>query len=242
MLPCPQRACIYGFDQSRRIFDRGLPQAYLVAPWWLPLRLAGSSLRLTCSSLHRCLQRHGISRLPRDESNNREKKKFKAYPMGFFHIDIAEVRTDEGKLYLFLSIDRTSKFVMAKLTGRATMLEAQALIEELVAAVPYNIHTICWYHEKSYRSDGYVSGTSLWSDLSQVWYRTSSEQTESSLDEWSGRTDEQDTVKIPQSIAIFIRAMLVFWVTCNHLWMPTILPRGWRRYEDCPSYEFIVKK
>ncbi len=63
--------------------------------------------------------------------------------MGFFHIDIAEVRTDEGKLYLFVTIDRTSKFVMAKLTGRATMLEAQALIEELVAAVPYNIHTIC---------------------------------------------------------------------------------------------------
>src|ERR1700677_2018949 len=49
--------------------------------------------RLTRSSLHRCLQRHGISRLPDVEGDKPAKKKFKAYPIGFFHIDIAEVRT-----------------------------------------------------------------------------------------------------------------------------------------------------
>ena len=52
---------------------------------------------LTRSSLHRCLQRHGISRLP-DTREKPAKKKFKQYPIGYFHIDIAEVRTDEGKL------------------------------------------------------------------------------------------------------------------------------------------------
>jgi hypothetical protein len=36
------------------------------------------------------------------------KRKFKAYPIGYFHIDIAELRTAEGKLYLFVAIDRTS--------------------------------------------------------------------------------------------------------------------------------------
>ncbi len=30
------------------------------------------------------------------------------YPIGFFHIDIAEVRTEEGKLYLLVAIDRTA--------------------------------------------------------------------------------------------------------------------------------------
>jgi hypothetical protein len=54
---------------------------------------------LTRSSLHRCLQRHGTSRLPDIEGDKPAKKKFKAYPIGFFHIDIAEVRTEEGKLY-----------------------------------------------------------------------------------------------------------------------------------------------
>ena len=44
---------------------------------------------LTRSSLHRCLQRHGISRLPEIKGDKPDKKKFKAYPIGFFHIDIA---------------------------------------------------------------------------------------------------------------------------------------------------------
>src|ERR1700690_1949226 len=59
---------------------------------------------LTRSSLHRCLQRNGISRLPEVEGDKTAKKKFKSYPIGFFHIDIAEVRTREGKLYLFVGI------------------------------------------------------------------------------------------------------------------------------------------
>jgi len=33
------------------------------------------------------------------------KSKFKTYPIGYFHIDIAEVQTAEGKLYLYVAID-----------------------------------------------------------------------------------------------------------------------------------------
>ena len=70
---------------------------------------------LTRSSLHRCLQRHGISRLPEVTGDKPAKKKFKSYPIGFFHMDIAEVHTEEGRLYLFVAIDRTSKFAFAQL-------------------------------------------------------------------------------------------------------------------------------
>ncbi len=51
---------------------------------------------LTRSSLHRCFQRHGISRLPETQGDKPAKKNFKSYPIGYFHIDIAEVRTEEG--------------------------------------------------------------------------------------------------------------------------------------------------
>jgi hypothetical protein len=70
---------------------------------------------LSRSSLHRCFQRHGISRLPEIDGDKPVRKKFKTYPIGYFHIDIAEVRTEEGKLYLFVAIDRTSKFVYVEL-------------------------------------------------------------------------------------------------------------------------------
>ena len=53
---------------------------------------------LTRSSLHRCLQRHGISRLPDVDGDKPIRAKFKAYPIGYFHADLAEVRTEQGKL------------------------------------------------------------------------------------------------------------------------------------------------
>lgn len=97
---------------------------------------------LTRSSLHRCFQRHGISRLPDTEGDKKPKKKFKAYPIGYFHIDIAEVRTEEGKLHLFVAIDRTSKFAFARLEHRANTKTATAFLEALVETVPYTIHTV----------------------------------------------------------------------------------------------------
>src|SRR6195256_6170524 len=98
--------------------------------------------QLTRSSLHRCLERHGISRLPEVEGDKPSRKKFASYPIGFFHIDLAEVRTAEGKLYLFVAIDRTSKFAVVELVEKADMQAAAAFLEALVAAVPYRIHTV----------------------------------------------------------------------------------------------------
>lgn len=97
---------------------------------------------LTRSSLHRCLQRHGISRLPDLEGDKPARKRFKVYPIGYFHMDIAEVRTGEGKLYLFVAIDRTSKFAVARLYEEATRPTACKFLEELLRVVPYRIHTL----------------------------------------------------------------------------------------------------
>ena len=58
---------------------------------------------LTRSSLHRCLQRHDISRLPEVEGTVPAKRKFKTYLLGCFHIDMAEVHTAQGKLYLLVT-------------------------------------------------------------------------------------------------------------------------------------------
>ena len=97
---------------------------------------------LTRSSLHRCLQRHGISRLPEMQGEARPKKRFKKYPIGYVHIDIAEVRTEEGKLYLFVAIDRTSKVAYAELHERATQRVAGAFLRAVIAALPYRVHTV----------------------------------------------------------------------------------------------------
>jgi transposase InsO family protein len=97
---------------------------------------------LTRSSLHRCLQRHDISRLPEVEGDKPARKKFKPYPIGYFHIDIAEVQTAEGKLYLYVAIDRTSKFAFVQLVRKTGRTSSSAFLVALIAAVPYKIHTV----------------------------------------------------------------------------------------------------
>jgi transposase-like protein len=97
---------------------------------------------LTRSALHRCFQRHGISRLPEIAGDKPAKQPFKRYPIGYFHIDIAEVRTEEGKLHLFVAVDRTSKYAFVQLRRIANVTTATGFLAALVEAVPYRIHTV----------------------------------------------------------------------------------------------------
>jgi transposase-like protein len=114
---------------------------------------------LTRSSLHRCLQRHGISRLPKAD---REKPKtFKHYEIGYFHIDIAELRHEGGKGFLFVAVDRTSKLVFARVYRKATKLAASAFLKVLIKTVPYKIHT--------FLTDNGVQFGERYQGVSQTW-------------------------------------------------------------------------
>jgi transposase InsO family protein len=97
---------------------------------------------LTRSALHRCLQRHGISRLPRDDEKASKRKRFAETGIGYVHIDVCELRLAQGKLFLFLAIDRVSKFAHVAFLDADTKLNGAAFLREVVAAFPYAIHTV----------------------------------------------------------------------------------------------------
>lgn len=78
------------------------------------IALKDSIPTLTRSNLHRCLKRHGLSVLPKDDDQSK-RSPFKKYEIGYFHIDICQVATAEGKVYLYVAIDRTSKYVYAEI-------------------------------------------------------------------------------------------------------------------------------
>ena len=104
--------------------------------------LQPSIQHLTRSTLHRCLKRHGISRLPETGGDKPAKQRFASCPIGYFHLDLAEVQTAEGKLRLFVAVDRTSKFAFARLVASAGKMEAAQFLRDLIEAVPYRIHTL----------------------------------------------------------------------------------------------------
>ena len=97
---------------------------------------------LTRSSLHRCLQRHGVSRPPAVDGDEPPRKTFNSNPIGFFDINIAEVQTAGGKLHLFVAIDRTSKSSFVQQVESATGVTASAFVVGSIKAVPYHIHTM----------------------------------------------------------------------------------------------------
>lgn len=64
--------------------------------------LRDSIPRFTRSSLHRCLERHGIFRLPESLDKSSKRGKFADAAIGYVHIDISEMRGigGPGKRYM----------------------------------------------------------------------------------------------------------------------------------------------
>jgi transposase InsO family protein len=121
---------------------RGVPPAHPLAARRLPLRLAGhhpdADPLLAASPVSAPYHRAATE----IEGEKTAKKRFKPTAIGFFHIDIAEVRTEDSKLHLFVAIDRTAKFAFAQLHDRASRRIAADFLRALIAAVPYTIHTV----------------------------------------------------------------------------------------------------
>lgn len=96
--------------------------------------------KLSRSNLHRCLQRNGLSRLPKDENIKKEKKKFKHYDVGFIHIDITTIiLSDKKKYYLFVAIDRESKYVYCEVYDKMTIDNSVLFLKHTIQEFPFKI-------------------------------------------------------------------------------------------------------
>src|SRR3954467_2706707 len=97
---------------------------------------------LTRSALHRCLVRHGISRLPKTEEKTSKRRRFAETKIGYVHIDHCELRLAEGKLHLYLAIDRVSKFPHVAVFDGAPKRTGAPSLRAVIAGFPYAIHPV----------------------------------------------------------------------------------------------------
>jgi hypothetical protein len=70
------------------------------------------------------------------------RKRFKTYEIGYVHIDSWELRHAEGKLVMFLAIDRVSKFADIEFHDSAGKMEGSAFLKAVVEVFPYKIYTV----------------------------------------------------------------------------------------------------
>lgn len=121
--------------EFRRVTKFSLDDCFICLKDKIPL--------LSRSNLYRCLKRNNLNILPKEEGRNTVKKEFKEYQLGYFHIDITEILLDKNnKYYLFVAIDRTSKYAYLELYKQQTKENSCLFLSNLIKDCPYKIHKI----------------------------------------------------------------------------------------------------
>ena len=120
--------------EFRRVTKLPLDDCYIALKNTIPA--------LSRSNLSRCLKRNGLNRLPVENDEKRTRKKFKEYTVGFVHIDITELHVGKQKWYLFVAIDRCSKYVYVELHERMRAAESVGFLRNLLVDAPFKITKI----------------------------------------------------------------------------------------------------
>jgi transposase-like protein len=101
------------------------------------------------SGLNRCLRRHGVSNLrdliPQAEGQAQPVKTFKDYAPGFVHVDVKylpRMPDEAAHQYLFVAIDRASRWVYVEVLPEKTAAQAHAFLNRLVDKAPFTIEKI----------------------------------------------------------------------------------------------------
>ncbi|MGE7413265.1 IS481 family transposase [Methylobacterium tarhaniae] len=100
---------------------------------------------LNRDAVYRILKAEGVNRLPPAHPSRKPHGEFKEYDVGFLHIDVKhlpKLRDKDGstrKRYLYVAIDRTSRFVHLAVKDDETTASAVAFLDEAVASLPFQV-------------------------------------------------------------------------------------------------------
>ena len=159
------------------------------------------------SALQRLLVRHGVSQLgeliPQPEGA-KPVKTFKDYAPGYVHVDIKylpEMADEQGRTYLFVAIDRASRWVYLERHREKSRKAAVGFLKRLVEAAPFHIRTLLTDNDQAFtdrfsRRDRRPSGQDAFDQLCTrhgIEHRltpTRRPQTNSMVERFNGRISE----------------------------------------------------
>ena len=116
---------------------------------------------LNRDAVYRILKAEGLGRLPPADRARRSHRRFKAYDLGFIHVDVKhlpKLRTQDGesrKRYLYVAIDRASRFVHLAVKDDETERSAVAFLKEAVQAFPFQVTHVLTDRGSCFTADGF---------------------------------------------------------------------------------------
>lgn len=97
---------------------------------------------LSPSAIYRCLKRNKLNRLPKIQPPE-PYQPFEQYECGFIHMDVKYLTKLQGeRSYVFVAIDRATRFVYAEIHTKRDAQTAAAFLERFSQSFGYPIHTL----------------------------------------------------------------------------------------------------
>src|ERR687894_16821 len=116
---------------------------------------------LNRDAVYRILKAEGLGRLPPAHQRKRESGTFKDYDLGFVHMDIKhlpKLETANGesrKRYLYVAIDRCSRWVHLAVKDDELTGSAIAFLKEAIGAFPFKVTHILTDRGSCFTADGF---------------------------------------------------------------------------------------
>src|SRR5919202_132411 len=116
---------------------------------------------LNRDAVYRILKAEGLGRLRPADRARRSHSRFKAYDLGFVHVDVKhlpKLRTQDGqsrKRYLYVAIDRASRFVHLAVKDDETERSAVAFLKEAIRAFPFQVTHVLTDRGSCFTADGF---------------------------------------------------------------------------------------
>ena len=116
---------------------------------------------LNRDAVYRILKAEGLGRLPAPSRAGKPAGTFKDYDLGFLHVDIKhlpKLRDRDGvtrKRYLYVAIDRCSRFVHLAVKDDETERSAVAFLKEAIRAFPFQVTHVLTDRGSCFTADGF---------------------------------------------------------------------------------------
>jgi transposase InsO family protein len=116
---------------------------------------------LNRDAVYRILKAEGLGRLPGPSRSRKPDGSFRDYDLGFVHLDVKhlpKLRTADGesrKRYLYVAIDRASRFVHLAVKDDETERSAVAFLKDAVVAFPFQVTHVLTDRGSCFTADGF---------------------------------------------------------------------------------------
>ena len=116
---------------------------------------------LNRDAVYRILKAEGLNRLPPAERTRKPHGPFKDYEVGFVHMDVKHLPKLQDrervlrKRYLYVAIDRASRYVHLAVKDDETTASAVAFLDEALSALPFRVTHVLTDRGSCFTADGF---------------------------------------------------------------------------------------